>query len=299
MAAADDWLLYQCSIGSPVADTFRTHPARKMLDYHNITPAELVERWIPPLAAEARLGRRQLHELAPVVEAAFADSPFNAAELDEVGFRRTSVAPILVEAGNLAAAPDPEVLSRLTAEATTRWLFVGQVAPHKAQHDIVRAFAAYRELYDGDAQLAIVGREMGHAYRDAVVRFASVIELEDAVEVTGSVPTEVLAAYYESADVFVCLSEHEGFCAPLIEAMARGVPVVAYAAAAVPGTVGSAGVLLPSKEPELVAAAVHELLSDDIARAGLVRAGRAQAQHFSLEAAQNAFRAAVQRAVSR
>jgi glycosyltransferase involved in cell wall biosynthesis len=296
--APRDWLLYQCSIGSPVAEIFAAYPARKLLDYHNITPAELVERWIPPLAAEARLGRRQLRELAPVVDAALADSAFNASELDTVGFAHTSVAPILVEAGNLSTSPDPELLAKLRRERATRWLFVGQVAPHKAQHDILRAFACYRAVYDPRARLCIVGREMGSAYRDAVERFAASIGLRDAVEFTGSVPTASLAAYYEAADVFVCLSDHEGFCAPIIEAMARGVPVVAFAAAAVPDTVGGAGVLLSSKAPELVAAAVHELVVDDGARGELVAAGFVRARQFSLDAARTAFRREIQRAVT-
>jgi len=297
-AGPDQWLLYQCSIGSPAAGVFRDHPARKLLDYHNITPAPLVERWLPPLAAESRLGREQLRELAPLVEVALADSPFNRSELDEVGYRRTVVSPILVESGNFTADPDPELLGRLRGRHATTWLFVGQVAPHKAQHDIVRAFACYRQVYDPSARLCIVGREMGSAYRDAVGRFVAAIGLGDSVELPGSVSEASLAAYYEAADVFVCLSEHEGFCAPIIEAMARALPVVAYAAAAVPGTVGDGGVLLASKEPELVAAAVHEIVADQLERARLVAAGRAQAARFSLSGARRAFEEAITAAVA-
>ena len=297
---ADDglWLLYQCSIGSPAATVFRDHPARKLLDYHNITPAPLVERWLPPLAEESRLGRTQLRELAPVVEAALADSPYNKAELDAVGYRRTVVAPILVEAGNLSAEPDAGVLRRLRAKKVTTWLFVGQIAPHKAQHDIVRAFACYRQVYDPTARLCLVGREMGSAYRDAIRRFTSAIGLLDAVEMPGSVPAPALAAYYAASDVFVCLSEHEGFCAPIIEAMARSLPVVAYSAAAVPATVGEAGVLLGSKEPELVAAAVHEIVTNGTERARLERSGQEQAARSSLDAARRAFVDAITSAVA-
>ncbi len=296
------WLLYQCSIGSPAADVFARHPGVKLLDYHNITPAELVERWLPPLAEEARLGRAQLRTLAPVVTHAFADSAFNTGELRAAGFASAEVSPLLIEAGNIEAPADPAELSRL--EAAKRgggcdWLFVGQVAPHKAQHDVVSAFACYRAAYDGAARLHLVGREMGRAYRDAVERFVVELGLAEAVELTGSVPTSALAAYYATADVFVSCSEHEGFSAPVVEAMHRRLPVVAFAAGALPETVGDAGVLLGSKAPCIVAAAVHEVLSRPGARDALVSRGAERAGTYSLDAARTAFRSAVETALVR
>lgn len=296
------WLLYQSSIGSPAAEVFARHPGRKLLDYHNITPAELVERWLPPLGDEARLGRQQLARLAPLVSYAFADSVFNASELDAAGFAPTRVVPVLVERGNLEDAPDAAVLARLAAgkrAGGADWLFVGQVAPHKAQHDVVKAFACYQKAYDPHARLHLVGREMGSAYRDAVRRFVDGLGLAGTVELTGSVPTSVLAAYYASADVFVCCSDHEGFCAPVLEAMHRSVPVVAYAAAALPETIGDGGLLLDAKDPALVAAAVRQVLADPRTRETLVAAGAAQAARYTLESARTAFRDAIGEAVAR
>jgi glycosyltransferase involved in cell wall biosynthesis len=291
------WLLYQCSIGSPVAEIFLAHRGPKMLDYHNITPATLVERWIPPLAAESRLGRAQLPRLAGAVAGSFADSAFNAEELARAGFVDPAVVSVLVEAANREAAPDPEVLERLRARAGGAWLFVGQVAPHKAQHAIVAAFACYRELVDPHAVLWLVGREMGHGYRTAVERYVRSLGLTDAVVMPGSVPTAELAAYYAAADVFVCLSEHEGFCAPVIEAMARRVPVVAYRRAAVPETVGDAGVLLEVTDPLVVASTVAEVLADVPARDELLRRGERRASELDLAHAQEAFRSTVSRIV--
>jgi glycosyltransferase involved in cell wall biosynthesis len=295
------WLLYQSSIGSPAAEVFAEHPARKLLDYHNITPARLVERWLPPLGAEARLGRAQLARLAPIVSYAFADSGFNASELDAAGYAPTRVVPVLVESGNFEAEPDEESLARLgdaKLGGGADWLFVGQVAPHKAQHDVIKAFACYRKAYDQRARLHLVGREMGSTYRDALRRFVADLGLTDAVEITGSVPTGTLAAYYATADVFVCCSDHEGFCAPVVEAMHRGVPVVAYAAAALPETVGTGGLLLESKAPGLVAAAVNQVLADPETRRALVAAGIVQAGRFTLEAARVAFRDAITEALA-
>jgi len=300
-ASTERWLLYQCSIGSPVADAFGADPGRKLLDYHNITPAELVERWIPPLGDESRLGRQQLRSLAPLVPFAFADSEFNASELRDFGFAHAEVVSVLIESANLDVGADPDALDRLElakSDGGSDWLFVGQVAPHKAQHEIVAALACYRKAYPDRARLHLVGRPMGSAYLDSVVRFAGSLDLASAVELPGSVPAPELSAYYESADVFVCLSHHEGFCVPIVEAMARGLSVVAADVAAVPGTLGDAGVLLKRRDPVYVAAAIHELLADRATRASLVRRGLDRAKLFSLDAARVAFRRAITEAVS-
>jgi glycosyltransferase involved in cell wall biosynthesis len=294
------WLLYQCSIGSPVADVFAADPGGKLLDYHNITPADLVDRWIPPLGEESRLGRTQLAELARLVPFAIADSPFNADELTAFGFPSVEVVSVLIESANLAVLPDATEVSRLRreqADGGSDWLFVGQIAPHKSQHDLVAALSCYRKSYADPARLHLVGREMGSAYRDSVARFAAAIGLQDAVKFPGSVTAASLAAYYECADVFVCLSQHEGFCVPIIEAMARGLPVVAYDVAAVPGTIGDAGVLLSRRDPAYVAAAVHELLSDEAVRRHFVEAGKRRVTNFDLDSARAAFKSAILHAV--
>ncbi|MDA8296634.1 MAG: glycosyltransferase family 4 protein [Actinomycetota bacterium] len=301
LAGDRQWLLYQHSIGSPAADAFVRHQGRRLLDYHNVTPAHLVERWIPPLGVESRLGRVQLAELAPKVAYAFADSGFNAAELTENGFAVVRVVPVLIESGNIEATPDPVAMARLAAEKRaggSDWLFVGQLAPHKAQHDIVKAFACYRRNYDGKARLRLVGREMGNAYRDALRRFVAAAGLSDAVDLAGSVPLGTLAAYYATADVFVCCSDHEGFCAPIVEAMHRKIPVVAYSVAAVTETVGEGGILLPDKDPALVAAAVREVNERPRLRAQLVEAGQRQAARYSLDGARKAFVAAISEALT-
>ncbi len=292
LGAERQWVLYQHSIGSPAAEVFAEHPGGKLLDYHNVTPAPLVERWLPPLGDEARLGRAQLSLLAPLVPLALADSEFNAAELRAAGFARADVVPVLIETGNVEAPPDPGALARLRgakANGGADWLFVGQVAPHKAQHDLVTAFACYRKAYDPAARLHLVGREMGHAYRAAVARYVEALELEEAVSLPGSVPQGVLAAHYAAADVFVCCSDHEGFCAPIVEAMHRRLPVVAYGAGAVPETVGAGGLVLEEKDPPLVAAAVHEVLASNALRAKLVAQGERQAARYSLEGARRRF----------
>ena len=146
------------------------HPGRKLLDYHNITPAALVERWLPPLGEESRLGPPATAMLAAFVSYTIARSEYNAAELPRSD-PRTAVVPVLVEGGNLEQSPDPvwRRTARQGSIARRRgWLFVGQIAPHKAQHDVVKAFTCYRRVYDTSARLHLVGREMGSTYIDAL-----------------------------------------------------------------------------------------------------------------------------------
>ena len=101
---------------------------------------------------------------------------------------------------------------------------------------------------------------------------------------TGPVPDEDLAVYYRHAAVYISLSEHEGFCAPLLEAMATDVPVLAYAAAAVPETLGGAGVQFAPKDMEYAAELLGALAFDDDLRAQRDRRPTAPARRFQRRA---------------
>ena len=273
--------LYHASTGSPVADWFAALPGPKAIDYHNITPAEIVAPWEPHVGVELRHGRRQLAELADVAGWALADSAYNRAELTGLGYRWTEVVPIILDATELAGGPpDTAVLSALqarkTAEGGADWLFVSRLLPHKGQHELIKAFAAYRLAYDPAARLTLVGAAGSARYADALADFVADLRLDDAVTIAGSVSDAELAARFRVTDVYTSASAHEGFGVPLVEAMAHGVPIVAVASSAVPDTVGSAGVLLPSADPAAFAAAVHRVVTDPALGAALTAAGRAR-----------------------
>ncbi|HEX2699884.1 MAG TPA: glycosyltransferase [Acidimicrobiales bacterium] len=279
------WLLYQLSTGSAVADFLRARPEPKLVNYHNVTTAALFAPWEPHVAVECTEGRRQLRDMAGEVDLGIAVSAYNEAELREAGYKETAVAPVLVDLDSADVDPDPEVLARLERARRgggATWLFVGRVAPHKCQHDVVRALAVYRRLYDPDARLHLVGGAGSGAYVSMLERYVASLGLAGAVTLPGSVPAASLRAYFRSADVFVCLSEHEGFCVPIIEAMRLSVPVVAFASTAVPETAAGAGVLLEAKDAVTVAAAVWRVLGDSRLRADLVAAGTRRAADFSL-----------------
>ena len=181
---------------------------------------------------------------------------------------------------------DEAVLSRLQHAKEgggADWLFVGRVTPNKCQHDVVKAFAAYRRFHDAKARLHIVGGVASEPYAAALRAFVRRLDLADCVFLTGPVSAGALAAHYRAADVYVCLSEHEGFCVPLLESMHHRVPVVAFGVTAVPETLADAGVCLPDKSPALVAEAVDRVLSDDALRAQLLDSGTRRLQDFTLE----------------
>lgn len=250
-----------------------------VVDYHNITPARYFSVWEPLAARSMEAGRAQLAALVPLVTAALADSEYNASELTAMGVSGTRACPILLDLDEYHQAPDPAPASRLGEGPL--WLFVGRIAPNKCQHDVIAAFAAYRRLYAPGSKLALIGAATSGRYQKALEDMVDDLGLAGAVDMPGSTPFSQMLGYFHRADVFACMSEHEGFCVPVIEAMELGVPVVAYAAAAVTETVAGAGVLLQDKDPVAVAASVHALLSDPTRRAALVEAGRARAQDFS------------------
>ncbi len=289
-------LLYQLSTGSPMAEVLRARPERTLVNYHNVTPPSFYLGWSPRVGPELELGLRQLRGLAARTDLAIAVSEYNRRELLDAGYRATAVAPVLVDLDAFDREVDQAALARLQdakAGGGADLVFVGRVAPHKAQHDLVKALAVYRRLYDPDARLHLVGGSGSQGYSDAIGQFAAALGLGDAVKITGSVSAGELAAHYRAADAFVCLSEHEGFCVPLLEAMHHRVPIVAYGAAAVPETLADAGLLLADKDAGTVAAAIHRVVTDQALRDVLTAAGTARLADFTLDRTRRRFADAV------
>ena len=273
-----DLVIYQASIGSPMVDYLLGRPDPLMLDYHNMTPPEFFYGWEPTLGAELAFGRRQLAGLCRRAVVAVADSDFNASELIELECRRVEVIPVLTDdalfpVDGSQASPADRDDSALTV------LFVGRLAPNKCQHDLLAAMAVLRQQIP-TAELVLVGSSTSRRYEKALREFAVDLGIADAVSFAGSVPVPELKSRYRRADVFVCLSEHEGFCVPILEAMAWGVPVVAFDAAAVPKTVAGAGLVLDDKSPAVVAAAVERIVGDEPLRRRLVQLGSDRASEL-------------------
>jgi glycosyltransferase involved in cell wall biosynthesis len=294
----DTWALYHFSIASPLVDDLCEQDVPLALDYHNVTEPRFFQRWEPLAAERMAAGKRQLADLAGAPRFALADSTYNETELVELGFAHTTVAPILIDFRDYDGEPDAALLDarrqRRSSSGGAEWLAVGRIAPNKCLHDVIAAFAAYRQCYDADARLTIVGNiHTAMQYTNALRGLVTELELGAAVEFTGAVPDAALRAYYQSADVFVILSEHEGFAVPVLEAMYFDVPVLAFATGALPETVGPGGLVLDNKDAVTVAAAAHEIVSDPALRADLGAAGRERVKHFDLSETGPRFVAAV------
>jgi glycosyltransferase involved in cell wall biosynthesis len=260
--APDDALLYHHSIGSELTAHVVRHRGPKVLLYHNITPAHFFVPWDPSFARILEDGRKELHEMASAFPVSAGASIYNAEELREAGFRDPSVAPIFVEPMRWNQAADPQWMTALQ-DGRTNILFVGRVAPNKCQHDLLAAFREYLS-FDPDARLVLVGVwPDGDPYARFLHDEAVRLGVSHHVFMTWRVTDAQLLACYRTAHLFWSMSEHEGFCVPLVEAMWFDVPVLAYRSSAVPETLGSAGMLFTEKGrwPEL--AALAQLLVED------------------------------------
>jgi glycosyltransferase involved in cell wall biosynthesis len=292
-AQPGDILLYQLSTASPMADFLLSRPETLVLDYHNITPPGFYQYWEEHTAEKVALARRQMAELAPRASLGIADSAFNAAELRRLGCRSTEVVPILtnIDVWGSRALADPAELSRRkdVHGPGTGILFVGRLSPNKNQHLLVETLWLYRQWYDPEARLALVGPAITGTYADAVKEYAAELGLAGAVDHGEHLSPAQLAAWYSDADVFVCLSEHEGFCIPLLEAMHFDLPIVALAAGAVPETLGQAGILIDGKRPSLAAAAIHQVRTDRSLAEFLAAEGRRRLDAFGGAATRSRF----------
>ena len=255
-------------------------PDRKILRYHNITPPELLSD--SHAKAFAAKGRVQLANYREHVELALGDSEYNRRELQEVGFRYTTVLPILYRPSSLRDESVDSSLAR-KLKKTFNLLFVGRFAPNKKQFDLVRIFDEYLRNHNPDSRLWLVGSwEGGEAYRDEVVAEIAQRRLSSQVALTGRISSSQLATFYRHSDVLLCASEHEGFGVPFVEAMGFDLPVVAFASSAVPETVGSGGIVLESKTPELWCGVIEELRNNRQFREQLISRGRDRLSELSL-----------------
>jgi len=254
-------LILHFSIGAGVSSFAYRLPDRIMLIYHNITPARWFAPYQPRLARLCYQGRRELAAFVDHTRLALGVSEFNRAELDAMGFHPTGVLPLLLDPDQLAVSPSPGVLEMFDDDKTNL-LSVGRVIPNKRFEDLIKVFYFYWKFIEPKSRLLLVGEFRGfERYFDALTRLVDRLGLENVV-FTGHVDTDDLAAYYRVADVFLSLSEHEGFCAPLIEAFRFGVPVMAFDAGAVPETLGGAGILVREKRFEEIAEMAHLLVRD-------------------------------------
>lgn len=256
---ADDLLVHHFSLGSRASRTAFALPSRMMLVYHNITPPEYFLGVHDQLVRQCYHGRRELLPYRSRCDLALGDSEFNRAELETLGFPRTAVLPVVPDFTHLDVMPDVRVMRDYDDE-WVNILFVGRLIPNKRPDNLIRMFHAYKSLYNRRARLLLAGAHGGfESYLVQLHALVAALGVED-VHILGQVTNEELTALYDVADLFLCASEHEGFCVPLIEAFHKRVPVLAYAATAIPATMDGGGVLYDTTDPRAVAALMQSVL---------------------------------------
>jgi glycosyltransferase involved in cell wall biosynthesis len=258
---ADNILIHHFSIGSRASRIAYALPDRMVLVYHNITPPEYFIDVHPLLVQQCFLGRRELGFYATRCDLALGDSEYNRQELVGAGFPRTGVLPVVPDFSHLTGPPN-YMQAGAFDDDWVNLLFVGRIIPNKRVEDVIRWFHAYKKWCNPRSRLLLVGSHTGfERYVAMLHQFTARIGATD-VHLLGHVTNEELVAYYDIADAFLCASEHEGFCVPLMEAFHMGVPVIAFAAAAVPATMDGGGILVEDKDPALIAPLIHEIATN-------------------------------------
>jgi len=257
----DNILIHHFSIGSRASRMAYALPDRMALIYHNITPPEFFVDVNKELVRLCFRGRRELGLYKSRCDLALGDSEYNRQELEALGFAPTGVLDVVPGFDHLTGPADYTFAGAFDDD-WVNLIFVGRVIPNKRIEDVIRFFHAYKTYFNPRSRLLLVGAHSGfERYLTMLHNFIARIGARD-VHLIGHVTNEELTAYYELADAFVCASEHEGFCVPLIESFHMGVPVLAYAATAVPSTMDGAGVLYTSKDPLRVAGLINAIVDD-------------------------------------
>jgi glycosyltransferase involved in cell wall biosynthesis len=282
-ATRGDLTIFHFALVSPMTPEFARLPHGRVLQYHNVTPAHFFAGYDAAIYRLAMLGREDLKSLVGHTDRAFGDSEYNRQELDALGFSNTGVFPIAVDTGRITSAPRrPALESVLHEEGWLNFLFVGRIVPNKKIEDHIKLAEHYKRYVNEQYRFIFVGKT------DATPRyFAAIQGLIERFRmppgrfiITGSVPDEDLATYYRMASVYISLSEHEGFCVPLLEAMAADVPVLAYSTTAVPDTLGGAGVQFAPKDLEYAAELLGELAFNDTLRTEVIAGQRKRLADF-------------------
>lgn len=257
----EDLLIHHFSIGSRASRTAYALPGRMALIYHNITPPEYFIGVHKDLVKLCFRGRRELTAYIDRCELALGDSEYNRRELEDLGFPRTGVLPVVPDFAHLDVTPDRARVAAFD-DAWTNIMFVGRVIPNKRFENVIRAFHVYRTRHNPRARLMLVGSYSGFERYLAMLQGLVARLGTPDVHFLGHVSNEELTALYDTADLFLCASEHEGFCVPLIEAFYKGVPVLAFAATAVPATMDGGGVLYDTTDPGEIARLMEAVLDD-------------------------------------
>ncbi len=279
--SAGDLTILHFALPSPLTRALRELPGKKGLIHHNVTPARFFAGHDPEIARIASLGRTELESLRDAVDLAWADSEFNRLELAEMGFRDPCVLPLFIDFAKYEK-PHSRFAFDLFRDERINILFVGRVAPNKRIENLIKTTFYFKKFISPLVRLIVVGKTNTFPkYYQSCARQADDFHLRpDEALFLGHVPDAEMYALYRAADVFLSLSEHEGFCLPLIESMIFDLPVIALGATAVPFTLGGAGILMNRFRPDETAELAERVARQGELRRSLVESGRRELRAF-------------------
>ncbi len=276
-------LIFHYASGSPLTEFVRQLPDKVVIYYHNVTPPEFMQYYNPTFAARLAQGHRELL-LFRDTPFAWAASEYNRQEMLALGFNQVAVMPLFINFDEMLTSANSPAGREIASRYDDGWvniLFVGRLAPNKCQGDLIRAFNYYHQLVNPRSRLILVGSDWGiPGYRLELETMAEVFGIEHIL-MPGIVDLETLAGYYRAASVFLCLSEHEGFCIPLLEAMAFDVPVLAFNATGVPHAMGGAGILVNRKRYDVIGELIDLLAHDKGLRQRVISRQRQRLADFA------------------
>lgn len=286
----DDVVLYHMASYSKIADDFAKMKCKRAVMYHNITPPHFLKGYSTLDVLRTSRGLKQLRSLAKNCDLAIGVSEFNRQDLLAQGFSpdTTFTCPNITDLASHDLPPDENILNQYKGRKGANIMFAGRVVPHKRFENVIKTFYYYKNFVDKDARLFLCGGLSSPKYYAQLAGLIHELQLQDVI-FTDHIKFQELLAYYRLADVFVCMSEHEGFCVPLLEAMYFDVPVVAYAAAAVPETLGGTGILLQEKDFIAASEAIRKLQEDNDFREKIITHQRKRLDELSMDNTIDAF----------
>ncbi len=269
------------ALPSPLTSAFARLASRKVLLYHNITPEKYFLPYSRELARLSRMGRDELRSLAPVTDLGLADSEYNRRELEGAGFRPTLTLPLFVDFSKYGRPPSRFILD-LFQDGRTNLLYVGRIVPNKKIDELIKVAFFFKKYISPLVRLIVVGKIHSlPKYYQALISLADDLYLKpEEICFTGHIPDEELYALYRASDLFLSLSEHEGFGLPFIESMIFDLPILAYGGTAVPDTLDGAGIEIRHKRVDRVAELAYIAATDKKLKKKIISAQRARLRRY-------------------
>lgn len=279
---ASDLLIIHESMGNPKLKSLRKLPNKKINRYHNITPGKYFQRYNVNLARDGlEYGRREIMNASGHYDLAIADSKFNAAELKSGGYKKIEIIPVFIPFQRFSKVKELHHTSH--DKKRKRILFVGRLVPNKKIEDLINLFYLYNKKINKNSELIIIGQAHIELYFTELTTLIQSLKLESKVLFKKFVSDSELAKLFSESDIFITMSEHEGFCVPVVEAMYMGLPVMARADTATGETLGNSGIRIHSLQYDVLAETIHEVLSNKNFHNTLIEDQYKQLNSFSHE----------------